>query len=149
MPEYKTQLAHSPDNCWITSAAVSTPNYSTYLRCQESSGGDKEGKCKCKTSHDRIWQWADISPLSLWCLLLHSLNRFNLPLNSSPFQITQLWSLSCCKFPGLRQIHYSFHTPIRVSSAACNALHLSPCQLTLLFALLSGRTVLLGSFLKM
>lgn len=88
-----------------------------------------------------------IYPHSLWSLLLPSLNRFNLPLNTNPFQ-TQLWSLSRCKLTGLeglRQIHYSFHTPIWVSSAACNVLHLSPCQLALLFALLSGSRVLLGS----
>lgn len=87
MSGYKTQPVYSLDNSWITSAAVSTPNYPTYLWCRESSGGDKEGKCKCKTSHDRMWQWTDISPLSLWSLLLLSLNRFNLPLNTKPSRL--------------------------------------------------------------
>lgn len=63
MSEYKTQPAYSLNNSWLTSTAVSIPNYPTYLWCQESCEGDKEGKCKCKTSHDRMWQWADISPL--------------------------------------------------------------------------------------
>lgn len=48
---------------------------------------DKEGKCKCKTSHDRIWQETEISSLPLWCSLLHSLNHFNLPLNTIPSRL--------------------------------------------------------------
>lgn len=57
----KTEPMRRSDRGWITMAAVSTLNYQARLESQESSEGDKEGKCKCKTSHDRIWQETDIS----------------------------------------------------------------------------------------
>lgn len=144
MSEYKTQVAYSPENSWTTSAAVSTPNYSTYLRSWESSGGDKEGKCKWKTSRDRIWQWADISPLSLWSLLLHSPNRFNLPLNTNSSRLNS----DHCHAANLQDWDkYIIHSTHQFGSPLLPVMHCTYLPVSaLLFALLSGRNVLSGSF---
>lgn len=59
---------------------------------------DKEAKCKCKTSHDRIWQETEIFSIPLWCSLLHSLNHFNLPLNTIPSRL----NFDHCHFKNLQ-----------------------------------------------
>lgn len=59
---------------------------------------DKEAKCKCKTSHDRIWQETEIFSIPLWCSLLHSLNHFNLPLNTIPSRL----NFDHCHFENLQ-----------------------------------------------
>lgn len=46
---------------------------------------DKEAKCKCKTSHDRIWQETEISSIPPSGVLLYTLPAiFNLYFNTNP-----------------------------------------------------------------